>query len=343
MTLRIVLIASTALCALAGSALAQDGDWTRGGWYVGLGAGWEKPNDLVYSGLGNYGAADPDGGFIATGALGYEMGNWRIEIEGSGSHSKYVGNYAGGVIWTGASTNLLYDFHLAPRWKAYIGGGLGGGDLNREAYGSVSGAAQFAQWGLQWQAIGGVSVAVAPNFDMYAEYRYRGLQTGNTTLLYPAGGRISGNDERQNAVLVGIRWYPWAETVTPPPPPPPPAPPPPPPPPPPTKTFIVFFDFNKSDLTAEAQQVVQEAVKTLKEIGAVRVLVTGHTDTVGSDSYNMGLSVRRAETVKDEMVREGVEGSEISIEGKGFHDLLVPTGPGVREPQNRRAVIDLNG
>jgi len=108
------------------------------------------------------------------------------------------------------------------------------------------------------------------------------------------------------------------------------------------KTFIVFFDFNKSNLTAEAQQVVQQAVSTLKSQGNVRVLVTGHTDTVGSDSYNQGLSVRRAEAVKDEMVREGVDGSIVSIEGKSFHDPLVPTGPGVREPQNRRAVISLD-
>jgi outer membrane protein OmpA-like peptidoglycan-associated protein len=109
------------------------------------------------------------------------------------------------------------------------------------------------------------------------------------------------------------------------------------------KTFIVFFDFDKSNLTAEAQSVVQEAVKTAKTNGFVKVLITGHTDTVGSDSYNQGLSVRRAETVKDEMVHEGMDGSTIAIEGKSFHDPLVPTGPGVREPQNRRAVIDLGG
>src|SRR5262249_37413928 len=79
----------------------------------------------------------------------------------------------------------------------------------------------------------------------------------------------------------------------------PPAPPPPPPPPPPmvkpVTTFIVFFDFNKSNLTAEAEAVVADAVKVAKSNGFVKVLVTGHTDTVGSDSYNMGLSVRRAE------------------------------------------------
>jgi outer membrane protein OmpA-like peptidoglycan-associated protein len=107
------------------------------------------------------------------------------------------------------------------------------------------------------------------------------------------------------------------------------------------KTFIVFFDFNKSNLTEAAQAVVTEAVKTAKTNGFVKVQVVGHTDTVGSDKYNMKLSVERAQTVKDEMVRQGVDGTGIAIDGKGFHDLLVPTGPGVREPQNRRAVIDL--
>jgi outer membrane protein OmpA-like peptidoglycan-associated protein len=73
------------------------------------------------------------------------------------------------------------------------------------------------------------------------------------------------------------------------------------------------------------------------------VLVTGHTDTVGSDSYNQGLSERRANAVKSQMVQDGMADNAIAIEGKSFHDPLVATGPGVREPQNRRAVIDLNG
>ena len=105
--------------------------------------------------------------------------------------------------------------------------------------------------------------------------------------------------------------------------------------------FIVFFDFNKSNLTAEAMQVVQQAVTTAKAGRNVRIVVTGHTDTVGSRAYNQGLSERRAQTVKDEMVREGLSANDISTVGRNFSEPLVPTGPGVREPQNRRAVIDL--
>ena len=107
------------------------------------------------------------------------------------------------------------------------------------------------------------------------------------------------------------------------------------------RTFIVFFDFDQSNLTAEAQQVVAEAVRTARTSGMVRVVITGHTDTVGSQAYNQGLSERRATSVENEMVRLGLNGNNIQTVGRSFTDPLVPTGPGVREPQNRRAVIDL--
>jgi outer membrane protein OmpA-like peptidoglycan-associated protein len=107
------------------------------------------------------------------------------------------------------------------------------------------------------------------------------------------------------------------------------------------KTFIVFFDFNQSVLTDQAQSTVQEAVKAVKDQNVVRIVITGHTDTVGTNKYNQALSERRAGTVKSAMVSLGVPADEISTVGKSFNDPLVPTGPGVREPKNRRAVIDL--
>jgi outer membrane autotransporter protein len=166
--------------------------------------------------------------------------------------------------------------------------------------------------------------------------------SGDVTAMLDYEGDISSDRVTQS--VMGRIKIKLGEEGPPPPPPPPPAPPaPPPPPPPPVKTFIVFFDFDKSNLTDKAQEVVEEAVRTAKTNGFVKVLVTGHTDTVGSDRYNQALSIRRAQSVKDEMVREGLDGNGIAIEGKSFHDPLVPTGPGVREPQNRRAVIDLGG
>jgi outer membrane protein OmpA-like peptidoglycan-associated protein len=143
-----------------------------------------------------------------------------------------------------------------------------------------------------------------------------------------------------------------AEVVAPPPPAPPPPPPmvaeaPPPPaamipaPPPVVRNFTVFFDFDKSNITPEAREVIAAAVDAAKKTGAVRITVTGNTDTVGSHRYNQGLSERRAAAVKNEMVRLGMNASDINTIGKSFDDPLIPTGPGVREPQNRRAMIDL--
>jgi OOP family OmpA-OmpF porin len=71
--------------------------------------------------------------------------------------------------------------------------------------------------------------------------------------------------------------------------------------------------------------------------------VTGHTDTVGSDAYNMRLSRRRAESVAAELEKDGIPSSEIEIFAKGKRDLLIPTADGVREPQNRRVQIVYSG
>jgi len=115
----------------------------------------------------------------------------------------------------------------------------------------------------------------------------------------------------------------------------------PPAPPPAIRRFVVFFDFDKSNLTAEAKDVVAVAVMTAKETGMVRVVITGHTDTVGSQRYNQALSERRAGAVRTEIVRLGMDARDINAVGANFSEPLVATGPGVREPQNRRAVIDL--
>jgi outer membrane protein OmpA-like peptidoglycan-associated protein len=107
------------------------------------------------------------------------------------------------------------------------------------------------------------------------------------------------------------------------------------------QTFIVFFDFDESVLTAEAQEVVTQAVAEARRTGMVRIEIVGHTDTVGSQVYNQALSERRAASVEAEMLRQDA-GLQIGTEGRSFDEPLVQTGPGVREPQNRRAVIDLN-
>jgi iron complex outermembrane receptor protein len=105
------------------------------------------------------------------------------------------------------------------------------------------------------------------------------------------------------------------------------------------KSYMVFFDFNKSDLTPQAVEIVDTAAKNAGPAKVTQLRVTGHTDTVGSDAYNMRLSKRRAESVAAQLEKDGIPSSEIEIVAKGKRDLLVPTKDGVKEPQNRRVQI----
>ncbi len=112
-----------------------------------------------------------------------------------------------------------------------------------------------------------------------------------------------------------------------------------PPPPPPVRNFLVFFDFDKSNLTPHAMDIVKEAANVPKSGENTRVTCTGHTDTAGPANYNMALSLRRANTVKNAVVSNGVPATSISVIGKGETALLVQTQDGVREPQNRLVEI----
>jgi iron complex outermembrane receptor protein len=108
-------------------------------------------------------------------------------------------------------------------------------------------------------------------------------------------------------------------------------------------SYLVFFDFNKSDLTPQAVSIVDQAAANAGPAKVTQLTVTGHTDTVGSDAYNMRLSRRRAESVAAQLEKDGIPSSEIQIVAKGKRDLLVPTADGVKEPQNRRVQIVYDG
>ena len=92
-------------------------------------------------------------------------------------------------------------------------------------------------------------------------------------------------------------------------------------------------------LTDRARQIIREAAANSTQVQYTRIEVNGHTDTSGTPRYNQGLSVRRANAVAVELVRNGVPRNVIAIRGFGQTLLLVPTGPGMREPQNRRVEI----
>jgi OmpA family len=103
--------------------------------------------------------------------------------------------------------------------------------------------------------------------------------------------------------------------------------------------FLVYFDTDEATLGPGATQVVADAAQSFLETGAAQIEVIGHTDTTGSAEHNLELSERRADTVADELIRQGVPATAIATIGRGEEDLLVPTADGVNEPANRRVEI----
>ena len=106
-------------------------------------------------------------------------------------------------------------------------------------------------------------------------------------------------------------------------------------------SFLVFFDWDRSDLSVQARGTIREAAAAFKASGNARITTVGHADTSGAPDYNMALSLRRANAVKGALIQEGVPAGAIETAGRGESNLLVPTADGVREPQNRRVEIVL--
>lgn len=104
-------------------------------------------------------------------------------------------------------------------------------------------------------------------------------------------------------------------------------------------SYLAFFDLNSAELTPEAQDIIANAVTSAKERADESIMITGFTDTTGTPQHNLRLSKQRAGAVADAMVASGVDAGRITTDGLGENNLLIPTGDGVAEPQNRRAQI----
>lgn len=108
-------------------------------------------------------------------------------------------------------------------------------------------------------------------------------------------------------------------------------------------SFTVFFDWDKADLSARARDTIGQAAAAYKSKGGARVTASGYTDTSGPPHYNMALSLRRANAVKNALVHDGVRPEDIAVVGLGETSPPVPTADGVREAQNRRVEIVIKG
>lgn len=321
-----------------------------------------------------------NGGIVGLASIGYGLGNGlRFELEGSYRSNQFNRANNGGTIASGGGNenkytgmvNVLYDIDLAGMGMGYIPVmpyvGVGAGysyiqDQNARFYGNSGPIAGFpagigtklrtnqGDSSFTYQGIVGAALPIAavPGLAITLEYRFMGLaEDRKINYQYfqtPAPGataglatraRINFTDDYNHSVLIGVR---YAFNAAPPPVQVVPAP---------VqqadvaRTYLVFFDWDRADLTDRARQVVAAAAQATTRTQVTRIEVSGNTDTTGTARYNQGLSVRRAQNVAAELVRLGVPRAAITTQGFGFSRPLVATGPGVREPQNRRVEIVL--
>ncbi len=366
MKFRIALLAATVLAApfaLSHPAKAQPVT----GFYVGGAGGgsWEekfKGKDITFDGqtVGNEGRVSLFTGWTGEGAFGYGFGNGvRVEVEGDYIQNRFKnvtpegpgfgGKATGEEQKFGVMANVYYDFDVGvPYIFPYVGGGVGGQEGKFNNFGGPFGGADASfnkeKPALAYQGIAGVAIPIAPvpGLSATVEYRFIGLASSRKYWGNYDGEATSFKviHEYNNQVLVGLR---YAFGVTPPPAPAP-APAPAPvaaPAPAPAKTYLVFFDWDKSNLTPRAIDIIAQAASDSHSQQTTQIVCNGYTDTSGTFAYNQGLGQRRASAVASQLVTDGVPQSEIEIHSYGETHLLVPTGPGVREPQNRRVEIIL--
>lgn len=105
--------------------------------------------------------------------------------------------------------------------------------------------------------------------------------------------------------------------------------------------FIVFFGFDRTNLTDAARATIDEVVAAVQSLGTTALSVVGHADTVGSVQYNQGLSERRARRVGDALVERGIPAGALTLAGRSELEPARVTADNVREPLNRRVEITL--
>ena len=104
-----------------------------------------------------------------------------------------------------------------------------------------------------------------------------------------------------------------------------------------------FFDFDKSVIKPEGKAKLDDLITKIKDINLEVIIAVGHTDSVGSDSYNQRLSVRRSEAVKAYLVSKGIEKNRVYTEGKGEKQPVADNKTAEGRAKNRRVEIEVVG
>lgn len=309
-------------------------------------------------------------GYDVDGIIGYDFGGFRAEAEvayKAVGHSDLTATAPGLPVNNGLGTrtgsfdtngrsdalsfmvNGLLDFGDDDGLQGFVGAGIGVARVELTSTYESPSWLDDSDTGLAWQAVAGVRAPISNNWDIGVKYRYF---NANGMKFVDIANREVETDFRSHSLLGSIIYNfggAPAPVVAPPvivepPKPVEPVKPQPPKPQPPkvvcnTAPYIVYFDWDKSNLRPDAATVLDAAAANYANCGNARVMLAGHADRSGSATYNVGLSNRRNDTVKSYLVSKGVPAGVIGAQGFGESQNKVPTADGVREAQNRRVEV----
>ena len=359
------LIIATALASsVLGSAAYADGT----GPYIAIEGGAVKNERADISSAAGYVHSDRfKTGWEAGGALGYDFGHVRIEAEAFhlATHLKSQDRPAGspppngtfeetsGLSGSNSADammgNVLFGMGHWGGLKAYAGGGAG--VARTHLYENWLGSASIdgRETGFAWQALAGLTVPLSHNVDLGVRYRY--FRPDGADHFRTSDGTITQGSLRSHSLLATLTFNFGGNADASPAAPMAPSAPPAASPPPPAAVpmpiaaicykgpYIVFFDWNKADITAEASSILDTAIHAYGDCASVSIMLAGYTDSSGTARYNLGLSTRRDDAVQTYLTNHGITANTISTHAYGKTNQRVPTAEGVREIQNRRVEI----
>ncbi len=336
--------------AAAVALLLPTAAFAADGFYLGGNVGLSIPGSAQYDSGAVSNDVDTDIGFAGLLTGGYQLeNNWRFEGELGARLANQVGDISG----TGSGptekgninvyslmANAIYGIPTGTKFTPYVGAGAGVARVSANNIRTLfSTSVDDSDTAFAYQGILGMEYDISDSLKAGLDYRY--FRTADLKFSDATATAVKA-DYENHTVTMGVRYLfpapapmlaapvaapavaeavPAAPTVP--------------------NNYIVFFDFDRAQLTADAQRIVTAAAQNAQQAQATRIEVTGHADRSGSDKYNQRLSQRRAAAVKKALLDMGIPADQIAVQAVGESQPLVPTADGVREAQNRRVQIVL--
>lgn len=382
MKLKTTLLAAAGTLALAPAAHAYEGLYGTIGAglsYFGYENDFSNTHDDGFGPVPFDSTTDYDNGIGIYTALGLAHANgFRTELEYSYRNAdidqidpdalnNFSGIPSGGISGDtkihALLANVVYDFAADSKITPYLGGGVGIARVNHTVSGTNPNNGLAIAYGdraydFAYQGIAGVAVGLAEGLALDLSYRYFGTlgSSFEAAVINNAPAEVRARSNSHN-LFAGLRWnfaapapvappvqykdcwdgssVPMSaecppqiveqqETVLEP------------------LDFTVYFNYDKSNLSAEASNLIREAAQRALQNDVDTVVVSGNTDTSGSSAYNQALSERRARVVREALVANGISADAIRTEAYGETNLAKPTPDGTREPLNRRSEVTIS-